>query len=95
MLTGKDMFFNRREAQQLVSAFISLSPHPNSDLDNNLIKLPLPAILKPHALWSGKQIFSMVLNPNQIAENQALINVESKNKQYTKDGTMCSKDGCN
>jgi DNA-directed RNA polymerase beta' subunit len=54
LLTHKDQFFNRSEAMALV----------NTKKHDPVWHLPVPAILKPIPLWTGKQLFSMLLPDN-------------------------------
>jgi DNA-directed RNA polymerase III subunit RPC1 len=46
------------------------------------VDLPPPAILKPVALWTGKQIFSLILKPNKSCKINACL--VTKGKSYTK-----------
>jgi hypothetical protein len=46
------------------------------------LDLPPPAILKPVALWTGKQIFSLILKPNKASKINACL--VTKGKSYTK-----------
>ena len=68
---------------------------PISSIDheiNMVIKLPPPCIQKPVALWSGKQIFSLILRPNQ--ENMTKVNLRTRGKEYSKKGEeFCPNDG--
>eukprot|EP01084_Bolivina_argentea_P043319 79813_1 len=74
LLTLKRMFFNKYEIQQLIGF-----------MDNCFIKtkykLPLPAIYKPIRLWTGKQIFSMIIKPNNDIM-WPIINLETKARNY-------------
>lgn len=54
------------------------------------IQLPPPCIQKPVALWSGKQIFSLILRPN--AKDTTRVNIRTKGKNYTKNEELCHKD---
>lgn len=40
------------------------------------IDLPPPALLKPRVLWTGKQLFSLILKPN--AQSQLNLNLTAK-----------------
>lgn len=85
MLTQRDRFFTLEEFCRLVAYF--------GDADEQ-IDIPLPAILKPVALWTGKQVFSMLLRPNK--ENTVLVNFETKEKNYASDlkrKHFCPNDG--
>lgn len=50
-LTRRDVFLNRAEFTQIMCRLNI----------NDVRRIPIPCILKPQALWSGKQLFSMVL----------------------------------
>ena len=52
--------------------------------------LPTPAILKPHKLWTGKQIFSLLLRPNKRSNIKA--NLTTKGKSYTSNREFCVQD---
>ncbi len=70
MLTNKGRFFERSEFVQLVSSLPKCALPP----------LPVPAILKPRALWTGKQIFSVLLS---VACGKVDgIDLETKNKSF-------------
>ena len=83
LLTAKDVFFDRSQVGQLVAymgdALLS-------------VDLPTPAIVKPIEMWTGKQIFGMLIRPK--ASDQIFVNLEVAEKLYNKkDKTMCPDDG--
>ncbi|XP_022661232.1 DNA-directed RNA polymerase III subunit RPC1-like isoform X1 [Varroa jacobsoni] len=84
LLTHKDEMFDRDTACQLISQLIA-----GRD-SGTLVELPRPAILKPRVLWTGKQIFSLILKPSR--ESNVRINLRAKNKKYTKNEDMCAND---
>ena len=55
LLTSKDVFYSRSAFCQLIGYLGDAS----EDVD-----LPTPAVLKPLELWTGKQLFSMLVRPN-------------------------------
>ena len=57
LMTQRDTFIDHEEAMQL---FMWVPELGNSGEVN---QLPHPAILKPKPLWTGKQIFSLLI-PN-------------------------------
>ncbi|XP_023347954.1 DNA-directed RNA polymerase III subunit RPC1 [Eurytemora carolleeae] len=84
LLTQKDAFFDRGKVCQIISQILAGE-------DSNLeIDLPPPAILKPVALWTGKQIFSLMLAPNKTCGIQA--NLVTKGKSYTSGEEFCIND---
>jgi DNA-directed RNA polymerase III subunit RPC1 len=84
LITSKDTFFSRSEACRLLSSVCA-----NEDTHLNF-ELPVPAIIKPVKLWSGKQLFSLLLRPNKYSHIK--INLRNKGKNYTKGEDMCSND---
>jgi DNA-directed RNA polymerase III subunit RPC1 len=52
------------------------------------IDIPPPTIVKPIELWTGKQVFSMMLKPN--LESKTFVNFETKEKNYS----SCNKHFC-
>ena len=86
LLTQKDTFLNRSEAYQLAGCLIS-------GFDSNMeVVLPQPAILKPYKLWTGKQIFSLILKPNTDCPIKA--NLKTKGRAYTCNEELCINDSC-
>ena len=57
------------------------------------VDLPTPAIVAPVELWTGKQVFSVLIRPK--ASDQIFVNLEVAEKQYTKSDAraMCPEDG--
>lgn len=50
-------------------------------------------VLQPMALWTGKQIFSMILKPSKECPVNA--NLRTKGKQYCGKGEdLCHNDSC-
>jgi DNA-directed RNA polymerase III subunit RPC1 len=82
MLTQNDRFFTREQFCQLASYYGDADEH---------IDLPAPAVVKPVRLWTGKQVFSMLLKPNK--DSFVDVNFELKEKNYTSDKHFCRKDG--
>ena len=67
LLSRKDNFFNRMQFVQALSYL---------DDAKTQYDLPPPAILKPVRLWTGKQIFSLLMRPNR--HSKVLVNLETK-----------------
>jgi len=57
-LTNRDTFFNREDYQQLLYA--SLRPEDSHTTSGTLLTVT-PAISKPRAMWTGKQIITTIL----------------------------------
>ncbi len=56
------------------------------------IELPEAAIVLPIRLWTGKQVFSLLVRPNRKCPVK--VNFELKERNYTANLSMCYKDGC-
>jgi DNA-directed RNA polymerase III subunit RPC1 len=72
LITKKDTFYDRAVFVQIVSYFT------DGLLD---VELPQPAILKPMELFTGKQIFSVLINPNP-SKCPVNVSFEQKNRNY-------------
>ncbi|XP_056325017.1 DNA-directed RNA polymerase III subunit RPC1 [Danio aesculapii] len=85
LLTLKDTFFDRTKACQIVASILV-------GKDEKIkISLPHPAILKPIRLWTGKQIFSLILKPSKSCP--VMANLRTKGKQYCGKGEdLCAND---
>lgn len=82
LLTDRDKFFDRAQVTQLCCFF--------SDANIKIV-LPPPAIFKPVRLWTGKQIFSLLI---KHGNDSPMLNMERSVKNYTGTGeVMCAKDG--
>ncbi|KFM60620.1 DNA-directed RNA polymerase III subunit RPC1, partial [Stegodyphus mimosarum] len=86
LLTQKDTFFTREEAQQIIASILS-----NEDKLMR-IDLPPPALIKPYVLWTGKQIFSLILKPNK--SSKVLINFRKGPKGRTKSPYTTNEELC-
>lgn len=71
LITQRNQFFTLEKFCSLVAYF--------GDADEQ-IDIPTPAILKPVPLWTGKQLFSMLLRPNK--ESKLVVNFDTKEKNY-------------
>lgn len=80
LLTQKDEFLTREQAMQLAACMLA-GPDASMRID-----LPKPAIMKPRRLWTGKQIFSLILRPNKYCPVMANLS------NYTSGQDLCVKD---
>ena len=67
LISRKDQFFDRQQFTQICCYFADASLQ---------IDIPPPTIWKPVRLWTGKQIFNVLMRPNKTS--CILVNVESK-----------------
>lgn len=85
LLTRKDVFLSRSQAMRIISSILAFRDRKVK------IELPHPAIMKPTILWTGKQIFSLILKPNRRCTIKA--NLRTKGKQYSGTGEdLCVND---
>ncbi|KAI0084185.1 beta and beta-prime subunits of DNA dependent RNA-polymerase [Irpex rosettiformis] len=78
LLSRRDRFFDRRQFTQICSYFGDA---------NMQIDIPPPTIWKPVRLWTGKQVFNVLMRPNK--QSKVLVNVESKCNKEEKPDPKC------
>ena len=71
LLSSKDRFFDRKSFSNICMYMAGASLQ---------IDLPPPAILKPEALWTGKQVFSVLIRPNHFSK--VLVNLDAQCREY-------------
>ena len=78
LMSRKDNFYDRRSFTQLCMYMLG------SEIK---VDLPPPAILKPQLLWTGKQIFNVLMRPSK--ESPVLVNLDAACRQFKqpKDGS--------
>lgn len=86
LITRKDTFYSRE-------SFALMCLHINDAMEP--IDLPTPALIKPVELWTGKQLFNVLLRPN--ARTRVFVNLAVKEKSFSNpqnfSETMCPRDG--
>ncbi|KAI9371302.1 DNA-directed RNA polymerase III largest subunit [Aspergillus egyptiacus] len=71
LLSSKDNFYDRRSFTQV--CLYMLGPETRFDL-------PPPAVLKPQMLWTGKQVFNILMRPNK--DDPVLVNLDAACRQF-------------
>ncbi|GAU14612.1 hypothetical protein TSUD_96760 [Trifolium subterraneum] len=90
LITRKDTFYDR-------STFSLICSYMGDGMDS--IDLPTPAIIKPVELWSGKQLFSILLRPHANVRVYVNLTVKEKTHKTKRDDrerlvtTLCPSDG--
>lgn len=80
--SSKDNFFDRKTFSQIVGFMFHDDVVIHPDTGEKLpLEIPPPTIWKPERLWTGKQVWNMLLRPNKKIE--CLINLEAKCKSYS------------
>lgn len=77
LMSSKDRFFDRASFTQI--CLYMLGPQIRFDL-------PPPSVLKPQMLWTGKQVFNILMRPNK--DDPVLVNLDAACRQFKqpKDG---------
>ncbi|GMM34106.1 DNA-directed RNA polymerase III core subunit [Saccharomycopsis crataegensis] len=73
LISHKDTYFDRAGFTQILSMMSDANLH---------FDIPPPAIMKPACLWTGKQVFSLLIKPNR--HSHVKINLDAKNKTFFK-----------
>ncbi|KMS96001.1 hypothetical protein BVRB_002940 [Beta vulgaris subsp. vulgaris] len=91
LITRKDTFYDR-------ATFSLMCSYMGDGME--MIDLPTPTLVKPIELWTGKQLFNVLLRPN--AQLKVFVNLMVREKIYCKpedrettcrEETMCPNDG--
>ena len=69
LLSNLDVFYDRKTFVTICCGMLE----PETALD-----LPPPAILKPQALWTGKQVFSVMIKPNKTTNVSVNLDASSR-----------------
>ncbi|KAI9686423.1 MAG: hypothetical protein M1822_003768 [Bathelium mastoideum] len=79
--TNKDRFFDRETFCQICGCMFDGNSVLDPDSQERLpVEIPPPAIMKPERLWTGKQIWNVLMRPNR--RSKVLVNMEAPCKQY-------------
>ncbi|KAK3678902.1 DNA-directed RNA polymerase III subunit C1 (rpo31) [Recurvomyces mirabilis] len=81
LISQKDLFFNRRQFCQVISfMFDGMEVRDPLTNEQHDIEIPPPAIYKPQQLWTGKQVWSVLMKPH--SDYPVLVNLDAKCKQF-------------
>ncbi|GBG32582.1 DNA-directed RNA polymerase subunit [Hondaea fermentalgiana] len=92
LMTRRNVFLTREQFLQVVTTIGNGIEH---------VDIPMPSILKPVPLWTGKQVWSVLLRPRfrstEPGETEVLVNLETQERSYEgndEDGPcMCPNEG--
>ncbi|CAH8459699.1 unnamed protein product [Dicrocoelium dendriticum] len=87
LLTLKDVFFNRDQACHLAAQIVA------GDHLSRPIRLPKPAIMWPVRLWTGKQLFGLIISPHPSTGIRINLRVPTKSLYSSHGEEMCPNDG--
>lgn len=79
--SSKDMFFDRKSFTYICSLMFDGETVTDPSTGERMsVELPPPTIWKPQMLWTGKQIWNVLIRPN--SNMNVLVNLEAKCKAY-------------
>lgn len=80
-LSSKNNFYDRRTFCQICNYMFNGDGAYDPDTGETLpIEIPPPVVLKPQMLWTGKQVFNVLMRPNK--KSRVLVNLEAACKQF-------------
>jgi DNA-directed RNA polymerase III subunit RPC1 len=83
LLSSKNNFFDRKSFTQICSFMFNGDGVVDPDTGEKLpIDIPPPVVIKPQVLWTGKQVFNVLMRPNKKC--RVLVNLEAACKQFKK-----------
>ncbi|MCJ1475052.1 hypothetical protein MMC13_003712 [Lambiella insularis] len=71
LLSSKDNFYDRKNFTNICMYMLDGNAH---------LDLPPPTILKPVMLWTGKQVFNVMMRPNK--STNVLVNLDAACREY-------------
>ncbi|KAI9831688.1 MAG: hypothetical protein M1819_004754 [Sarea resinae] len=71
LLSSKDNFYDRKTFTNICMYMVDGNMH---------LDLPPPAIVKPEMLWTGKQVFNVLMRPNH--DSSVLVNLDVACREY-------------
>ncbi|KZF19018.1 beta and beta-prime subunits of DNA dependent RNA-polymerase [Xylona heveae TC161] len=71
LISNKDNFYDRKTFAHICMYMVDGNEH---------IDIPPPSIVKPQALWTGKQIFNVLMRPNR--RSPVLVNLDAACRQF-------------
>lgn len=82
LISQKDRFFNRPQFLQVISfMYDGLEVKDPDTGERHSVQLPRPAIVFPQKLWTGKQIWNVLMKPHR--KYPVNVNLEAKAKQFS------------
>jgi DNA-directed RNA polymerase III subunit RPC1 len=90
LVTSRDVFLDRAQFCQGVSTWLG---------ERGRFDLPFPAILKPVELWTGKQLYDVIIKPRVQTDSDGdgatrLLDLEATAKFYTGQGGFQPRHQC-
>ncbi|KAH7115917.1 hypothetical protein B0J11DRAFT_618316 [Dendryphion nanum] len=81
LLSNKSNFFDRKTFCQIVNFMFNGDGAYDPDTGTTTpVEIPPPTVWKPQRLWTGKQVFNVLMRPNK--HSRVLVNLEAAGKQF-------------
>ncbi|KAF2458837.1 DNA-directed RNA polymeras-like protein iii largest subunit [Lineolata rhizophorae] len=83
LVSNKNQFFDRKTFLQVCGFMFDGDTVTDPGTGERMpVELPEPAIYKPQRLWTGKQVFNVLMRPNK--RYKVMVNLEAVGKQFKK-----------
>ncbi|KAI9796833.1 MAG: hypothetical protein M1825_006500 [Sarcosagium campestre] len=76
LLSSKETFYDRKTFANICMYMVDASMQ---------VDLPPPAIIKPQALWTGKQVFNVLMRPNKASPVRVNLDAACREFKFAKD----------
>jgi DNA-directed RNA polymerase III subunit RPC1 len=83
LLSSKDIFYDKKTFVTICLGMLE---------EKTKFDLPPPAIIKPQSLWTGKQVFNVLMRPNRRSEVKVNIDAQCRDFKQYHTGKMAHRD---
>jgi DNA-directed RNA polymerase III subunit RPC1 len=83
LLSSKDVFYDKKTFVTICMGMLE---------GETKFDLPPPAIIKPQSLWTGKQVFNMLMRPNRRCEVKVNIDAQCRDFKQFYTGKLAHRD---
>ena len=83
LLSGKDVFYDKKTFVTICVGMLE---------EKTKFDLPPPAIVKPQSLWTGKQVFNVLMRPNRRSDVKVNIDAQCRDFKQFHTGKLAHRD---
>jgi DNA-directed RNA polymerase III subunit RPC1 len=83
LLSSKDIFYDKKTFVTICVGMLE---------ENTKFDLPPPTIIKPQSLWTGKQVFNVLMRPNRRSEIKVNIDAQCRDFKQFHTGKLAHRD---
>jgi len=83
LLSSKDIFYDKKTFVTICVGMLE---------EKTKFDLPPPAIIKPQSLWTGKQVFNVLMRPNRRSEVKVNIDAQCRDFKQFHTGKLAHQD---